>query len=160
MIDNFHSKNMVKCLHQFLFGVSREKFDDSIKKEDDKAKKLLDDIDDEPVDLLRDPEELNDTSFESDGMEKSNKMALELSKLNFKAKNLHTRMNLQLPDSNKDKESKSDMMQNFQQERSDKIMEIFNNLNLDEDEQDFLDCSQNLNRHKNLYKKSDKFGED
>jgi len=39
-------------------------------------------------------------------------------------------------------------------------MALFNNLDLDEDEQDFIDSTQDLSKHKNLYQKPDKYGAD
>lgn len=54
MVDKFQARNMIKTIHQFLFGISKEKFQEEVKKDDEKARKLLDDLEDEPVDLLGD----------------------------------------------------------------------------------------------------------
>lgn len=47
---------MIKIMFHFLFGFGRQQYDHQIKQDDDKAKNLLDQIKDEPIDLLAEEE--------------------------------------------------------------------------------------------------------
>lgn len=71
---------MVKTLHQFMFGLSKNKFEEKVKIDDKKAKDLLDNLEDEEVDLLNEKEQ--------DPSQYSSHLSLELSRMNFKSKNL------------------------------------------------------------------------
>lgn len=54
ILDHMNARNMVKTLHQFMFGISKNKFEEKVKNEDQLAKDILDKLDDEPIDLLND----------------------------------------------------------------------------------------------------------
>ena len=129
-----NNPKMIKVMYRFLFGVTQEQFQEEVKKDDDQARNMLDQLDDEPIDLLNDRQE-NDEQDVSPEM--NSDMSLQLSKLNFKAKNQASALSIHEPFA--DKFRQQEVQKLIQVERNEKIMAIFNNLDLDEDEQDFLD---------------------
>ncbi len=79
-------------LYHFLFGHSKNKHLREVKKDDEKAKNMLDMIEDEPIELLNQGQ---DVSPATGGH--SIKMSYELSKLNFKAKNQASALSIHEP---------------------------------------------------------------
>lgn len=80
-------------------------------------------------------------------------MSLELSKLNFKAKNQASGLSIHEPFANRQRQK--EIHTNIQKERNDKIMAIFNSLNLDEEEKEFIDGTESVPR-KSIFNKLDK----
>ena len=124
------NRKMLLTFFYFLVG----------KDEDAEARIRLAMLDDEDGDLGQDvgPMEPNfDGKFGgSPGKKASLNLSLELSKMNFRAKNQESTFAIHGVAPNT-----SAAMMNIEQERTDKIMELFNQLPLDEDEFAFLNAS-------------------
>lgn len=74
-------------------------------------------------------------------------MSLQFSKMNFKAKNQASSNSIHDPYIPKFQQR--DQIEQIEKERNDRIMQIFNNLPLDDEDLDFLNSSQVHNRNKN-----------
>lgn len=104
--------------------------------DEDQARNLLDDLSDEPLDLLADNDE-QDQPPQQSGNPAISKMTLDFSRLNFKAKNQASTLSIEHPFASKF--ANQEIHQSIQQDRTDQIMQLFSNLPLDDDEQDFID---------------------
>ena len=120
------SRKMLLTFFYFLVG----------RDEDAEARMRLAMLDDEVADLGQDVGPMEPSFDGKAGKKASLNLSLELSKMNFRAKNQESTFAIHgvAPDS-------SAAMMNIEQERTDKIMELFNQLPLDEDEFAFLNAS-------------------
>lgn len=100
ILDKMTQRNMVIILYIFLFGKSNSQIEKGLKKDEEQAKMLLDHLDDEPLNLL---EEFKSNQSEQQDVSPNehNTMSLELSKLNFKAKNQASGLSIHEPFANR-----------------------------------------------------------